>query len=591
MYLNYLVHVPQPRTGISIKTIKGTKYVYYNYGYRYNKEKKRTEPQSTSIGKCDADNPDMMYPNQNYLKYFPNEERQDEPRSSCLRIGAFLVIRKIIRDYHLDKMAESIVGKQAGLFLDLAAYSIVMENNAGQYYPDYAYNHPLFTENMKVYSDSTVSRFINGLTGEQSAQFLNEWNACRDHRERIYISYDSTNKSSQAGDIDIVEYGHPKVDEGAPIFNYAVAYDRTNSVPLFYESYPGSISDVSQFKFMIDKAIGYGYRRVAFILDRGYFSKTNIQYMMAKGFGFIIMVKGMKALVSKLVLECKGKFEEKREYSIREFNVSGMTVKRRMYPEDNQDSYFHIYYSTGKCAGERERLESRFDQMAKAIKMQEGKPVVFGKPYTDYFNFIYDDSFGDGKPQLMFATEKKDSMNYAISLCGYFVIITSERMTAKEALITYKSRDVSEKLFRGDKSYLNEKSMRSQSRENLESKLFIEFNGLIIRNKIYINLTEEMARIDKKREYMTVPAALKELEKIELIKLGDGSYRLDHAITATQKAILKAFGMSEKDVADQAMELAEQLAPLPETRKDSSRQDNCSCPVQMDSNELLVIDS
>lgn len=56
------------------------------------------------------------------------------------------MIRKIIAEYHLDEMIGRLIGKDAGLFLDLAAYSIVTENNAGQYYPDYAYNHPLFTD-------------------------------------------------------------------------------------------------------------------------------------------------------------------------------------------------------------------------------------------------------------------------------------------------------------------------------------------------------------------------------------------------------------------------------------------------------------
>ena len=49
--------------------------------------------------------------------------------------------------------------KDAGFLLDLACYSIVTENNAGQYYPDYAYNHPLFTPDMKIYTDSGVSIF------------------------------------------------------------------------------------------------------------------------------------------------------------------------------------------------------------------------------------------------------------------------------------------------------------------------------------------------------------------------------------------------------------------------------------------------
>ena len=82
-----------------------------------------------------------------------------------------------------------------GLFLDLAVYLIIAENNAAQYYSDYTYNHPLFTEKMKQYSDSTVSDFLNSVTDDQSTGFLNTWNESRNYREKIYISYDSTNKT------------------------------------------------------------------------------------------------------------------------------------------------------------------------------------------------------------------------------------------------------------------------------------------------------------------------------------------------------------------------------------------------------------
>ncbi|MCI7789392.1 MAG: hypothetical protein MR531_01200 [Lachnospiraceae bacterium] len=71
-----------------------------------------------------------------------------------MRIGTYLVIRNIIAEYGLEDILDSIIGKDSGLFLDIAAYTIVTENNAGQYYPDYAYNHPLFTNDMRVYSDS-----------------------------------------------------------------------------------------------------------------------------------------------------------------------------------------------------------------------------------------------------------------------------------------------------------------------------------------------------------------------------------------------------------------------------------------------------
>jgi transposase len=135
-------------------------------------------------------------------------------------------------------------------------------------------------------------------------------------------------------------------------------------------------------------------------------------------------------------------------------------------------------------------------------------------------------------------------------------------MTAEEALCLYKSRDDSEKLFRGDKSYLGDRCMRVYHDEPVHSKIFIEFVALIIRNKIYTCLTDRMKVLHKKKNYMTVPAALKELEKIELIRQADGVYRLDHAVTATQKDILQAFNLTATSVAKEAAELGKKLASL-----------------------------
>ena len=41
----------------------------------------------------------------------------------------------------------------------------------------------------------------------------------------------------------------------------------------------------------------------------------------------------------------------------------------------------------------------------------------------------------------MTGVERNEVINREIQLCGYFVIVTSEKMTAEEALTLYKSRD------------------------------------------------------------------------------------------------------------------------------------------------------
>ena len=560
MYLDFLVKIPNSKGKITYRKKGDVDYVYYEYDRIYDKITQKTNPKRATIGKKSEADPTMMLPNENYMKYFSDEETpavmERANRSSCLRIGSWLVIRKIIEEYNLTEILEKYINKRdLGLVLDLASYSIIAEDNAGQYYPDYAYNHPLFTNRMRIYSDSKVSDLLQSMTDDQSVGFLNEWNAKRDHREKIYISYDSTNKNCQAGDLEIVEFGHAKVDVGLPIFNYAIAYDTNNREPLFYEKYPGSINDVSQLQIMLDKAAGYGYKRIGFILDRGYFSKGNIRSMDEHKYSFIIMVKGMNALVNSLVLERKGSFENKWACHIDEYDVYGTTVKHKLYETDAKDRYFHIYHSSTKEGEERALLAKNLRQM-KAYMLRHTNEVI---PLSSRFSHYYILHYNEENGVFLFPEDKTEVIERENDLSGYFCIITSENMTAKEALRLYKSRDVSEKTFRGDKTYLGDRSLRIYGDSSADSKIFIEFIALIIRNRIYSLLQDELLKLDSRPNYMTVPAAIHELEKIEMVRLPNNSYSLDHAVTARQKVILRAFGIDVNHVKYYSKEISKLL--------------------------------
>lgn len=227
-----------------------------------------------------------------------------------------------------------------------------------------------------------------------------------------------------------------------------------------------------------------------------------------------------------------------------------------LYAGDEKERYFHIYYSDQKASAGHEQIEAKIDRMAKYLDKVKGKKVIIGEGFKQYFHLeIYEK---DGT--FLYAREKAGAIQQEINLCGYFVIITSKKMTAGEALELYKSRDASEKLFRGDKSYLGNKSLRVQSDEAAGAKIMIEFIALIMRCRIYTLLKDEMERLEKSPNYMTVPAAIRELEKIEMVRQTDGKYRIDHAVTATQKAILKAFGIDADYVRRKAAELSRELA-------------------------------
>ena len=214
---------------------------------------------------------------------------------------------------------------------------------------------------------------------------------------------------------------------------------------------------------------------------------------------------------------------------------------------------FYTPEDKASCRGEV------IDRMGKKLKECMGEPIHPGGEYKKYFDLVFwHEGLEDEK--FMTGAEKTDIINRAIRLCGYFVIVTSEKMTAKDALSLYKSRDTSEKTFQGDKSYLGANRERVYSDESVETKIFIGFVATIIRSRMYTLLKDEMGRTERKQNYMTVPAAIKELEKIELLKGADNEYNLDYVVTATQKAILKAFDMTADHIHKQARAISSDLA-------------------------------
>ena len=278
---------------------------------------------------------------------------------------------------------------------------------------------------------------------------------------------------------------------------------------------------------------------------------------------FVIMVKGMSESVRRMILENKGEFENIRKYNIRKYKTFRKTIKKKLYISDEKERYFHIYYSDQKACAEHEQIEAKIDRMTKYLNSLKGEKATVGDGYKKYFKLeIYED---DGT--IICARERTEVIQEEIDLCGYFVIVTSKQMTAEEALELYKSRDVSEKLFRGDKSYLENRSLRVQSDEAANAKIFVEFVALIVRSRMYVLLKDEVKKLDKKPNYMTVPAAIRELEKIELVRQTDGKYCMDHAVTATQKIILKAFDMDADQIQDKAVGLSRLLEKYAEEGK------------------------
>ena len=310
---------------------------------------------------------------------------------------------------------------------------------------------------------------------------------------------------------------------------------------------------MSQLQFMLMKADGFGYRDVGFVLDRGYFCKDNIRFMDEHGYDFVIMARGVRKLVSAAVMSVRGKFETDRDCAVREYGVYGTTVRAKLYADDTKERSIHVFHGIGREASERTAFERRVDQMERYLRSVENREIQIPKAIAEYFDLTFD------RKKFLFGKLKGDVFQREMQLCGYFAIVTSEEMSAARALRIYKGRDSTEKLFRADKSFLGNRSARVYSDESLFAKIFVGFVALIIRNRIHFHLKNAKLKNERKSNFMNVPAAIRELEKIEMIRRPDGRYILDHAVTATQKEILSAFGLDEKFVMSEAARLSEEI--------------------------------
>ena len=74
MYYDFRVPIPDAKGKIYPQERNGVTYIQYEYARVYNPDKKYNTPKRTTIGKVCEDDSSQMYPNPNYLKYFPEAE-------------------------------------------------------------------------------------------------------------------------------------------------------------------------------------------------------------------------------------------------------------------------------------------------------------------------------------------------------------------------------------------------------------------------------------------------------------------------------------------------------------------------------------
>lgn len=102
------------------------------------------------------------------------------------------------------------------------------------------------------------------------------------------LLFDITSFSSQAKQIEFLEYGYNRDHELLPQINMGLLVNETLRLPLYYKIYPGSIKDISTMDNLVQELQSLTIQKITLILDRGFYSAGNLLDLLERSYDFIL---------------------------------------------------------------------------------------------------------------------------------------------------------------------------------------------------------------------------------------------------------------------------------------------------------------
>lgn len=515
MALDRSVQVALPEHGIAYKKISGKTYVYYVTA-TYRNEKKQPTCDRVSIGRLDEET-HMLIPNRNYYEVYLKTPAPTT--KGVLDYGVGDMFEKVCAKLGLTKLLKRYFPEHEKELLTVAQY-MLSEGNVLYYLEDYTETHKTAIDGSLC--DVECSRLFSSLREEDMLLFFREW--MKQKKLEEYVAYDVTSFSSYSKNIPDLEWGYNRDKERIPQINMGLYYGEESGLPLYYRVYPGSISDKAHLQYMVEDNEFINGKRIRFVMDRGFYSKENLQYLVKGGYRFVIALPGSLKYCKELIEKHGPEIVNRSEYQL------GTGLPYGKVFESNELGFrmnIHLYYDPEKALQESMSLYALLDAQENDLRNMEEPP----DRKLHYDTYFYINRSKDGK--LGFIRNHK-AINEKLRSCGCFLIAETDfKKTTAEILEIYRRRDVVEKSFDDLKNEIDMKRLRSHSSDTAQGKIFVAFIALIVRSYLLRRLKEYM-----RKNAQTVRKLLLELDKLKPLCIpGKNGLRLLNPPTRKQRDI------------------------------------------------------
>ena len=473
----------------------GITYVYESVSY-WDKEKKQPRSKRTLIGRLDPETGNIV-PTDGRGRRRNRKEEEVSPkrgpvpvaRTERLFFGATYLLDQIGQVSGITEDLKACFPNTYKQILSIAYYLVLEDQNPLFRFKKWAslHRHPYG----KDIPSQRSTELFQSITEEAKMQFFRLQGKRRAEKE--YWAYDSTSISSRSEMLKQVKYGKNKDDDHLPQINLALVFGEESKLPFYYRKIAGNVPDVKTVRELLRELDVLGYEKVKLVIDRGYYSKDNINALYKNHLKFLSGTSSALSFAKAFIREVGQKKDHYEYYNCNlELYVFSKTIawdyeQERPYKGDiikeGRRMYLHLYFNPEKYADDGKLFNLKMNMLKEELLSGHRVPE-HENDYRKYFEIKETPVRG------ISLTVKQDAVDAAHERYGFFVLISNEVKDPVTALSLYRMRDVVEKAFWNVKERLNLRRTMNSSEASLEGKLFVEFVALIYLSYIQKKMDE-----------------------------------------------------------------------------------------------------
>ena len=497
----------------------GVKYVYEVTGH-WDKEKRQGRNKQVCLGRLDETTGEIIQSGRAVRK-----TNQTVAATSKI-IGPALLLNAIEQKFALRQMLKRCFRHKGEHILSLAYFLVQKGLPLSRSETWSASNrHPCG----EIIPSQRVSGLLSAISEDERQAFFSGW--MKKIAGKECLCYDITSISSYAEGNEYVRWGYNRDREALPQINVAMIFGQNSGLPGYYRRLPGSIADVSTLKTTMRSLDFIGQAKLTFVLDRGFYSISNVDAMFEARYGFVMALPARK-WVEALYDKCRDSILSplnRRDGNEKEV-LYAVTLP---YKWKGRRCYAHVYFNNVKAAEETDALALKLLNLMKELESGDEKP----EHLEDYKRFFtIKETPKRGRKVIPNVKAEEDARK---KHAGFSCILTTRKMEAMEALAIYRRKESVENCFDDLKNSLDMKRLRIHSSSAMDSRLFIQFVALILLSEI-----RQVLKHNSELKNLTIREIMEAMETIVEVKY---SGRYGRVVTETgplQRNIMQAFGVS-----------------------------------------------